>query len=157
MMRARTSTRSRWTWLPSRCAAPTTPGSRSADGFGPMTCSGTSFPASASENSRPDTVPNASVLAALRRNRCRSDVFPEGWRIVVPRPRCWRLTNPARGRVLTAYARRSRIPGEFQNMTVVENQARHPRRHAALSQLSLVLGLGLVLAGCGQVDAAPQG
>jgi len=42
-------------------------------------------------------------------------------------------------------------------MTVVENQARHPRRHAAVSQLSLVLALGLVLAGCGKEDAAPQG
>ena len=41
-------------------------------------------------------------------------------------------------------------------MTVVENQARHPRRHAAVSQLSLVLALGLVLAGCGKEDAAPQ-
>ena len=42
-------------------------------------------------------------------------------------------------------------------MTVVENQVRHPRRNAVLSQLSLVLALGLVLAGCGKEEAAPQG
>jgi protein TonB len=41
-------------------------------------------------------------------------------------------------------------------MTVVENQVRHPRRHAVLSQLSLVLALGLVLAACGKEEAAPQ-
>lgn len=42
-------------------------------------------------------------------------------------------------------------------MTVVENQARHPRRHARLPQLSLVLALGLVLAACGKDDTATQG
>lgn len=43
-------------------------------------------------------------------------------------------------------------------MTVVENQVRHPRRHAILPQLSLVLALGLVLAACGKDEpAAPQG
>lgn len=42
-------------------------------------------------------------------------------------------------------------------MTVVENQARRTRRHSVLSQLSLVLTLGLVLAACGKEEAAPQG
>ncbi|MHB8912430.1 MAG: energy transducer TonB [Lysobacter sp.] len=42
-------------------------------------------------------------------------------------------------------------------MTVVENQARHPRRHTVLVQLSLVLALGLGLAACGEEEAAPQG
>ena len=41
-------------------------------------------------------------------------------------------------------------------MTVAENQTRHPRRHV-LSQLSLVLALGLVLAACGKDEVAPQG
>ena len=41
-------------------------------------------------------------------------------------------------------------------MTVVENQARRPRRQSALSQLSLVLALGLVLAACGKQESAPQ-
>lgn len=43
-------------------------------------------------------------------------------------------------------------------MTVVENQVRHPRRHAMLPRLSLVLALGLVLAACGEDEqTAPQG
>jgi len=41
-------------------------------------------------------------------------------------------------------------------MTVVENQARHSRRQFNLSQLSLVLALGLVLAACGKQESAPQ-
>ena len=42
-------------------------------------------------------------------------------------------------------------------MTVVENQARRPRRLAVFSQLSLVAALVLVLAACGKEEAAPQG
>ena len=42
-------------------------------------------------------------------------------------------------------------------MTVVENQARRPRRHAVFSQLSLLAALVLVLAACGKEEAAPQG
>ena len=42
-------------------------------------------------------------------------------------------------------------------MTVIENQARHPRRHVVLLQLSLVLALGLVLSACGKEEVAPQG
>lgn len=42
-------------------------------------------------------------------------------------------------------------------MTVVENQARRPRRQSVLSQVSLVLALGLVLAACSKEQAAPQG
>lgn len=42
-------------------------------------------------------------------------------------------------------------------MTVVENQARRPRRHAVFSQFSLVAALVLMLAACGKEEAAPQG
>ena len=42
-------------------------------------------------------------------------------------------------------------------MTVVENQARRPRRQSVLSQVSLVLALGLVLAACSKDQAAPEG
>ena len=42
-------------------------------------------------------------------------------------------------------------------MTVVENQARRPRRQSVLSQVSLVLALCLVLAACSKEQAAPQG
>lgn len=42
-------------------------------------------------------------------------------------------------------------------MTVVENQVRHPRRHAVLAQVSLVLALGLVLAACSKEETGQQG